>query len=78
MFKLFYHRYGKINLSECQTREEAYREANYITDYEVGFVDCITDENNVIIYDGLQNVIGVTSNRKGEVYEVEDAKRCLN
>ncbi|QZY10203.1 MULTISPECIES: hypothetical protein [Bacillus amyloliquefaciens group] len=74
MFKLFYRRYGEVNRLECQTRGEAYREANYITGYGLGCVDCITDENNVIIYDGLRNVLDVTSNRKGEVYEAEGAE----
>ncbi|AYD80910.1 hypothetical protein PPK13_gp08 [Bacillus phage Ray17] len=74
MFKIFYHRYGKINLSECQTKGEAYREANYITNYGLGFVDCITDENNVVVYDGMRNVVGINSNRKGKVYEGEAAE----
>lgn len=73
MYKLFYHKNGKVNLSEHQTKDEAYQKADFLREWELAFVDCITDENNVIVYDNFENVIGVNSDRKGQIYEAEEA-----
>lgn len=70
LYKVHYVRFGVREVQKFDNKPEAYRAANFITDYGEGMVDCITDEHDIIIYDGLRNVIGVKStNRKGEKYE---------
>lgn len=49
MFKIVYWRYGKRIEEEHSTLQEAHRRFNNISDYELGFPECILDENNKII-----------------------------
>lgn len=69
LYKVVYWRYGKREIEECETLSEANRQFNYIGEYEIGFAECILDENNIILRDGKEYVIGIKKEkRKGTKY----------
>lgn len=66
MYKLIFWRYGKREVEEIKTLAEANRQFNYIGEFDIGFSDCIVDENNIIVRDGKKGVFGIKKeNRKG-------------
>lgn len=68
MYKVIYWRFGRRYMTEYSTRSEANKQFNLITEHEIGFPECILDENDVILRDGKKNVIGLRENKKGNVY----------
>ncbi len=71
MFKVVYFRYGKRYISEKETIQAANEEFELIREYEVGFPDCILDQNNVIVRDGKEFVMGIEKiNRVGLKYDL--------
>lgn len=49
MYKVVYWRHGKKIEEEHNTIQEAHRNFNFISDYEIGFPECILDEQNKIV-----------------------------
>lgn len=69
MYKVVFWRYGKREIEEFTTRAETNKEFNFIGEYEIGFSDCILDDQNRIIRDGKKGVFGIRKeNRIGKEY----------
>lgn len=72
MFKVVFFRYGKRCITENETIDQAHKEFNSIREFEVGFPDCILDENNIIVRDGKEFVMGIEkTNRVGLKYDLD-------
>jgi hypothetical protein len=70
MYKVVLWRYGTRIIEEYKTRAEANREFNFTSEYEIGFPECILDQNNMIIRDGKQGVLGIKKEKRmGTVYQ---------
>ena len=66
MYKIIYWRYGH-KTEECySTIEESHKHYNFISDYEIGYPECIVDESNVVVRSNNLKVRG-----KGDKY-IED------
>lgn len=71
MFKIVFWRYGHRMVEEFETRAEANKQFNFIGEYELGFSECILDQDNRIIRDGKERVLGIKKEKRtGTVYEV--------
>jgi hypothetical protein len=69
MFKVVFWRHGKRIVEEYGDIAEAHRQFNFIGEYELGFSECILDQNDKIIRDGKNGVIGIRQeNRVGKIY----------
>jgi hypothetical protein len=69
LYKVVFWRHGQQMIEEYETRADANRGFNFISEYEVGFSDCILDQDNKIIRDGMKGVIGIKKeNRIGRDY----------
>ena len=79
VYTIVFDRYGKVEFEEVETRAEANRQFNFISEYGIGFPEFILDENNVIIRDGVQNnIICVRMpSQIGKKYDLEN-HRIIN
>lgn len=76
MYKLVFHRYGKANIYEYDTLEEALSFKEYAEDEGEGFVEYVLDTEDRIMEHGFEHVIGVKLEESpiGKKYDVEKMK----
>ena len=69
MYKLVFWRYRKRIVEEFDTRAEANKQFNFVGEHEIGFAECILDQDDKIIRDGKQGVFGIKKEKRmGNVY----------